>query len=600
MRKRRERGKTVRGTLLGTYAVLILLSFAVLATAFSVIHGNRVRSEVLNSLRTQAQSVAAAADREIDQMRTMAMNITYSTRLQDRLYLRPGTAGGTPGEADKLSMILSLIVFPNRPIDQINLYTRDGVRVSSGLDNEITGDSARDKPWFEPLSEQENHQLLFFSGRDEKLSKYVTDAYGREFVTLVMENYDNFGTLCGYIEIKQRVSRILAAAMAYRSGFGESLSFSDRAGQRIFPMENGEAGEDAGESDFARAQRLDFPETFTAAGNGRLVCCVPAGRGQFRTVMSIREADLSRPVRDQIVTILLITLGALVLTVLASGLVSRRITRPLADMCDQIEKIELDNPAPLPDVDSDIREIRTLHESFSRMQSTLSGHVTKLLELQNQEMQSRMLALQAQMNPHFLFNSLQAIQAMADEGMDAEIAEMCQSMAGILRYISSDAAQMVPLEKEILHTKDYLRCMEIRYQGDLTCEVDVPEAMNPVPVPKLCVQLLAENAIKFTTTRRPPYRIRIEGSIRANGYELRIRDNGPGFEQETMDALTEQMKEIRSTSTLPSLKISGMGILHVYIRFFLLYGEDFVFRLENNPDGGACVVIGGELHGQTV
>ena len=115
----------------------------------------------------------------------------------------------------------------------------------------------------------------------------------------------------------------------------------------------------------------------------------------------------------------------------------------------QAGQIELEHREPLPAVDSDIREIQTLHTSFSRMQETLSGHVAKLLELQNQEMQSRMLALQAQMNPHFLFNSIQAIQAMADEGMDAEIAEMCQSMAGILRYVSSDSAQLVPLEKEI-------------------------------------------------------------------------------------------------------------------------------------------------------
>lgn len=593
MQKRQGRGRTVRGTLLGTYTVLILLAFAVLATAFSLIHGNRVRSEVLNTLSQQAQSMAAAADREIDQMRTMAMNITYSTRLQDRLYLRQRTSGGLSVEADRLSMILSLIVFPNRPIDQINLYTRDGIRISSGMDNEITRDSAETKPWYGPLSEQENAQLLFFSGRDEKLSKYVTDAYGKEFVTLVLENYDNFGTRCGYIEIRQRISRILSAMMAYRPGFGESVFFFDREGKQIFP-----AAEE--EPLFALAADRGFPGAFTAAGDGRLLCCVPAGRGQFYTVMSIRGADLFRSVRDQIVTILLITLGALMVTVLASGLVSRRITRPLADICDQVGRIELEHPEPLPAVDSDIREIQTLHTSFSRMQETLSGHVTKLLELQNQEMQSRMLALQAQMNPHFLFNSIQAIQAMADEGMDAEIAEMCQSMAGILRYISSDSAQLVPLEKEIRHTKDYLRCMEIRYQGDLACEVILPPEMDPVPVPKLCVQLLAENAIKFTTTRRPPYRIRIEGTVSGDSYELRIRDNGPGFDPETRAALTAQMEEIRRTATLPSLKIQGMGILHVYIRFFLLYGEDFVFRLENNPEGGACVVIGGKWHGQAV
>ena len=97
----------------------------------------------------------------------------------------------------------------------------------------------------------------------------------------------------------------------------------------------------------------------------------------------------------------------------------------------------------------------------------------------------------------------------------------------------------------------------------------------------------------------PPYRIRIEGTVSGDRYELRIRDNGPGFEEETKKALTEQMEEIRRTSTLPSLKINGMGILHVYIRFRLLYDE-FCFRLENNPEGGACVTIGAKTNEQSV
>ena len=141
--------------------------------------------------------------------------------------------------------------------------------------------------------------------------------------------------------------------------------------------------------------------------------------------------------------------------------------------------------------------------------------------------------------------------------------------------------------------------MEIRYQGDLTWETQVPAEMEHVLVPKLCVQLLVENAIKFTTTLRPPYHIEIRGILREDAYELSIRDNGPGFEAETLAALEEQMREIQRTGTLPSLKINGMGILHVYIRFRLLYDE-FCFRLENNPEGGACVTIGAKTNEQSV
>jgi sensor histidine kinase YesM len=93
--------------------------------------------------------------------------------------------------------------------------------------------------------------------------------------------------------------------------------------------------------------------------------------------------------------------------------------------------------------------------------------------------------------------------------------------------------------------------------------------------------------------------VEIRGILRGNVYELYIRDNGPGFRAETLEALEEQMREIQRTGTLPSLKISGMGILHVYIRFRLLY-DDFIFRLENNPEGGACVTIGAGTDEQSV
>lgn len=580
--------RTIRGTLFGTYTIIILASFFALAAVLIALQAARTRSQTLIALRQQTRAAALSVDREIEQMRTMAMNISYSTRMQDRLF--PGRSGrDADDEAEKLSTLLSIIIFPNRPIDQINLYTRDGMRVSSGLVNEIAPDSAEDAPWRAWFEEEDARQRVCFSGPDAALSKFATDAYGRQFVSLVMENYDNFGNPCGYIEIKQRVSRITAGIAAYGSGYGEEMLFFDADGHLIYPLD-GEA-----EGLFEAARERGFPEEFRQFGNA-LVCCAPSDGGSFTTVTVIGAGNLLRPALQQIATTFAITLGVLALAILLSHLAARRVTAPIDEMCRQIGSFDLERPAALPPLKTDLEEMQTLHGAFTQMQGTLSEHVGKLLELQNQEMQSRMLALQAQMNPHFLYNSLQALQAMADEGMNEEIAVMCQSMANILRYISSDSAQKVPLADELKHTRDYLRCMEIRYQGDLSWAIDVPEALDGVPVPKLCVQLLAENAIKFTTTRRPPYRIAIRGEADGESYRLRILDNGPGFEADTVRALEAQMDEIRRTRTLPSLKINGMGILHVFIRFCLLYDNQFLFTLENNPEGGACVTIGARIH----
>ena len=585
------RKRTVRSTLLETYSLIILVSFLALALIVAAIQIPRTREQTFSVLRQNAQSVASGINTECDQMRTIALNISYATQLQDRLILI-NTSGST-GVAAKLSMILSLIVFPNRPVDQIDLYTFEGESVHTGLRNEQAKVRAEDQPWYPMLSQTDDHILLFWSGPEQSLNKYISDPSDRQFISLVMQNRDQFNNPCGYIQIRQRVSRVFASVVNYNTAYGETICVFDADGRLIIPADrtDGEdifraVGEDSGGGEF-RSVKLNGESVFLLS--------VPSGRA-FTTVMIIRQRDLVRPVNQLIQNIVLVTLVALAVTILLSHLASRRITQPIDSLCRQISSMNLDRPAPLPAPKTELAELAALRTSFGHMQQSLSEHVSRLLLLQDQEMQSRMLALQAQMNPHFLFNSLAAIQAMSDAGMNEEVSVMCQSMSRILRYISSDSSQEVPLRDELRYTEDYLTCMVLRYQGDLEYEIRVPESMESVLVPKLCVQLLVENAIKFTTTLRPPYRIWIDGSLENDRYELRIRDNGPGFEEETLRELEERMEEIRRTSTLPSLKIQGMGILNVFIRYCLLYENRFTFRLENNPEGGACVVIGACMH----
>ncbi|MEG2653686.1 MAG: ATP-binding protein, partial [Ruthenibacterium sp.] len=162
----------------------------------------------------------------------------------------------------------------------------------------------------------------------------------------------------------------------------------------------------------------------------------------------------------------------------------------------------------------------------------------------------------------------------------------------ILRYISSSTEQQVPLADELHYTKDFLLCMAIRYQGNLAYTLNIPDEMLAIQVPKLCVQLLVENAIKFTSTKRPPYNLDISGFADETHYELSIGDNGPGFSQESLSLLRERIAQINETGLLPSLEINGMGLLNVYIRYRLLHGAHLIFRVENRASGGACITIG--------
>ncbi|MRN27047.1 ATP-binding protein, partial [Romboutsia ilealis] len=120
--------------------------------------------------------------------------------------------------------------------------------------------------------------------------------------------------------------------------------------------------------------------------------------------------------------------------------------------------------------------------------------------------------------------------------------------------------------------------------------------MLELPIPKLCTQLLVENAVKFTTKTTPPWHISIEGRRDKNQWYVCVRDNGPGFQEDVIKTLHKQIDEINKNGLLPCLELNGMGLLNIYIRFYLIYHAVFIFELGNQKSGGAFVTIGGKTN----
>lgn len=305
-----------------------------------------------------------------------------------------------------------------------------------------------------------------------------------------------------------------------------------------------------------------------------------------------------QPIYQYISTNLILLFFVMVITVLISYLISKRIATPLSKISNQVRAFQLtgaDTEPAFEEMELKITEVNTLYQTLLKMQKKARTSMERELQLQSSDMQSKMLALQAQMNPHFLYNSLATIQAMADENMNEEIIMMCQTISRILRYISSDSEQLVSLKDELSHTQDYLECMKVRYHDSLQFEFDIPEGMQEVRLPKLCLQLIVENAIKYSTKSSPPWNVKILGVLTNTYWEIQIRDNGPGFTKEDLKNLQEKISHIEKNGVLPNLEIDGMGLMNIYIRFKILYQGKHIFRLSNNVPHGAIVVIGGMM-----
>ena len=130
--------------------------------------------------------------------------------------------------------------------------------------------------------------------------------------------------------------------------------------------------------------------------------------------------------------------------------------------------------------------------------------LNELIDSRQQELKSRTLALQSQTNPHFYYNTLSCIIVLAENRKNDEVVTLCKNLTQIMRYITDHSSQSVPLREEMEYVEKYLYCMKVRYQSSLNCNLSIDERLLDLSVPKLIIQPLVENAIKYGTDCIPP------------------------------------------------------------------------------------------------
>ena len=582
---------TIKFNLIVTYSLIILIPFLIMSTYLITTESQKINSRTFETLRQNCVSLNESMEREIKQMNLVSLNIAYSYLIRDA-YSEYLVNQNDYEKLKALNELMANSIGPNRLVDQANLYSRIGTVIASGLYNNTYNYPVEQMPWYEAAERNNGSRVLSYEGEDPYISRYTTDEYGKLFISLSRKYYDVYNNVQGYIEVKKSVRQVLSQVVSYKNVYGEQVIVFDGSGKIIYPDN---LSTDTYQSIYEQISKSDPISEFISIPFGKSNSYVTFTKSDddFLTAIVINENALFMPTNSYILSVVLITVISLVLAFFLSYFAANRITVPIDRIYHEIQHIHLDGYMNKSDLNTKTIEINVLYDSFIDMQHKLVDSLNKQLLLKHQEMQSKMLALQSQMNPHFLFNSLQTIQSMADANMDKEIVIMCQSMSNILRYISSDTEATVSLADEITYTKDFLCCMMIRYNNDLFYTIDIPENMNGIKVPKLCIQPLIENSVKFCTTKLPPYHIGIKGRIRNGRYLITVTDNGPGFSPKSLSDINKKMEEIGTSGLLPSLEIKGMGLLNIYLRFKILYGSDIVFKIENNKDGGASITVGG-------
>lgn len=288
--------------------------------------------------------------------------------------------------------------------------------------------------------------------------------------------------------------------------------------------------------------------------------------------------------------------GVIALYILLVGcvfLVSAYTNKPIIQLNEKVKEVTLDH---IPDrrVTNDAAdEVRELEHSFDLM-------VQRLNTSFQLEKKAYLNALQAQMNPHFLYNCLSTIAGMCIVGRTQNIPEFCNCLADILRYESTYENKSVTLQDELKNVTDYLELMKLRYEDDFTYELKVDESLLQMPLPRLVLQPIVENCFEHGfRDMAPPWRISLEISREKDQWTIAVRDNGCGLPEEKRQQLLRQMDEAmeRCGENYTDLQIGGLGLVNTITRLRLLTEDRVSCSIDPGEPRGTVVTLKGTWKG---
>lgn len=281
--------------------------------------------------------------------------------------------------------------------------------------------------------------------------------------------------------------------------------------------------------------------------------------------------------------------GMAVLLIATLGILMRRsfrltdgIIQPVNIMLDKVKKVGRGKFDMIP-IEAEIEEIEELDEGINKMARKISALLENVRQEKEMQHLTELQLIQAQVNPHFLYNTLDTIVWLIEGGMTDDAVEMISSLSIFFRTSLSKGNDIIPLSEEERHTLSYLEIQQYRYRDILEFEINIPKELSGIPVPKLSIQPLAENALYHgIKNRRGKGKILIEGREEEDALVLTVSDNGQGM---TPERLHEVQEAIRTGER------AGFGLAAVAERIALYYGPGYGMKIFSEEDKGTTVEI---------
>ncbi len=564
--------------------MMILVSFSIVATVFILLMG----VTLFNFFASRAKQITTQASEQLlNQVATNLEDYLISVRrISDAMYY--DVIKDKDLEYSSINTEINLLYEAHKDnLVSIALYDNTGKLITATpVMNEKEDLDVTQQEWFiNALSKTENlhfsmpHVQNLFYDSSYKYSWVISLSRA---VNLTEDSTPMMGVLLvdmDYSSIQSMLSRINAdmeEQYVYLCSGNGDLIYHPKQMQVMSGIKD--------ENNYEAAAYDDGIHEETFNGERRTVIVNTVSYTGWKLITVIPDKTYSGGIKNMKYFAVMIMLMALLALLVVNRLVAIGIAKPIIQLNESIKDVENGNLKPNVFIggSTEIQHLgRTLQTNFDQIDNLMKTTVKQQEEKRKNELD----ALQSQINPHFLYNTLDSIVWMIESGKNDDAVFMVTQLASLFRVSLSRGKTIISIDDEIKHAQNYMNIQKVRYKNEFTVSFDVDKEIGKYCTVKLIVQPILENAIYYGVEGMDG-----DGEIKVSGYKkdddiyLIVEDNGIGIPKEQVELIMKGDERARRRG-------SGVGIANVNKRIRLRFGMDYGIMIDSEPDEGTKVII---------
>ena len=579
---------SIQSVIFATVAVLVL-SAVVIVTGVSMKFTNTSIFENSSEYtHTIIQQMNQNIDSYIDYMENIAYLISSNEDVQDYLFDEKIDNEGRYRILNQLQTILD----SRSDIRNVGIISKNGRMLINDGSKSVNQDlDLNTQEWYATALEKPNGPILtsshvqhIISGERPwviTLSRGIRDRSGsgeKEGVFFIDLNYSAISELCDQSTVGTK-------------GYAFIL---DAKGNIVYHPQQQQLYNELQTENISLIMDTDEDTVLTGTGNdGKLYSISRSEKTGWTVVDCTNVKELLSKSRQAQSVYVLTAIILVIVALLFSRFMARSITLPIQKLRDSMKKVQ-EGDFSVSDVVVDSKnEIGSLTKSFDVMTHRIHELMEQNVHEQEEKRKSELKALQSQINPNFLYNTLDSIIWMAEGKKNKEVVLMTASLARLLRQSISNEDEVVPIANEVEYARGYLTIQKMRYKDKLEFQIEVDSSILYIPLIKLVLQPIIENAIYHGLKYKESKGLLIvKGFMKDGNAVLQVIDDGVGMDEETLAHIYDKHKV--------NYHSNGVGVYNVQKRLKLYYGEDYgiTYTSELGKGTTATITIPGRQEGQ--